>query len=230
MPSGIPCVDHNGNRYSSISEMCRHYKISEKKYHKRIKAGYSIKAALTGEGIKQNKKQSMDFNGGIFSSEKEMCYAYGISNSTFRSRIKSGWSLEDALTTTPEILVYGNEHEGKIITMENGLDAKIVKYEDHEHVEIMFEDGEIVHGTIGNFYSGSIAHPKLSRRKWSQYGCMTVRNISMNLYKCICQECKNQNLDICTSEGITINHRNGKYIMTAKEIIAHNKMHDMKHV
>ena len=39
-----------------------------------------------------------DHLGNEFNTQKEMCKYYGVSTTTFRERIKKGWSLKEALT------------------------------------------------------------------------------------------------------------------------------------
>lgn len=51
-----------------------------------------------------------DFNGTMFPNEKEMCRYYGIEQTTFRSRIKHGIDLKNALTVSPENIV--SDHLG----------------------------------------------------------------------------------------------------------------------
>lgn len=41
------CKDHLGNMYSSITDMCRFYKITRSTYKNRIKLGWSLKDTLT---------------------------------------------------------------------------------------------------------------------------------------------------------------------------------------
>lgn len=44
-----PQIDHLGNRFNSIAEMCTAWKLSSKEYIVRRKRGYTLEEALTGE-------------------------------------------------------------------------------------------------------------------------------------------------------------------------------------
>ena len=46
-PDRIPCIDHYGNEFSSIIEMCKKYNVSYNRYSRRIGIGWSIEEALT---------------------------------------------------------------------------------------------------------------------------------------------------------------------------------------
>lgn len=42
-----PCTDHKGNKFSSVSEMCRTYGMTEYVYYQRICNGWPQERALT---------------------------------------------------------------------------------------------------------------------------------------------------------------------------------------
>ena len=97
------CIDHLGNKYKNITDMCNHYNITTDTYYYRIKAGWSIENALLAK--KSEKALGItcqDHLGTVYSSKSEMCKKYGINRCTFNQRIKNGWSLEDALTKVTE--------------------------------------------------------------------------------------------------------------------------------
>lgn len=85
------CIDHKGNKYCSVREMCKAYDIDHSTFRHRITVGMSLEEALT-------KNEIYDYKGNAFRSELEMCKAYHIDNSTFRYRIREGFSVEEALT------------------------------------------------------------------------------------------------------------------------------------
>ena len=47
MPAKIKTLDHLGNEYDSVSDMCRAYGISIRLYYDRLNRKYSLKEALT---------------------------------------------------------------------------------------------------------------------------------------------------------------------------------------
>lgn len=97
-----PCKDHLDNEYPNIKQMCKHYDIHPATYYARIKNGWSIEDALTTPaGVsKYSEKRGYikDHKGNLFINTTEMCKLYRIPYEAYRSRIKNGWSIEDALT------------------------------------------------------------------------------------------------------------------------------------
>lgn len=95
----IPCEDHLGHKYASISKMCKKWGVERTTYAERIKSGMSIKEALTTEATYvNNAKKCEDHLGNKYETLKDMCATYGISTSMYRSRINRGMSVRDALT------------------------------------------------------------------------------------------------------------------------------------
>ena len=96
-----PCKDHMGNKFPSITAMCKHYGIGIDTFNKRINEKHmSLEDALTTPVKKQKPIPCKDHLGNEFPSKKAMCKYYGINPCTFKDRIdKKQMSLEDALTT-----------------------------------------------------------------------------------------------------------------------------------
>lgn len=127
--SGKTVSDHLGNTYQSVKEMCAAHAVNPSTYQCRIRNGYTVEEALTGNRKKvvqppspkvptTKKEQSTkkvvppkkpkdsvtDHLGNEYGSILEMCQAYGIRVDTFKYRLKHGSSLEDALTRTPSMV------------------------------------------------------------------------------------------------------------------------------
>lgn len=98
MPIKQPCLDHLGNEFDSIKNMCIHWGIPSHTFQYRINKGWSLKDALTTP-IRETSKVCYDHNNNKFKSMSDMCIHWGIPIRTFCHRINQGWSLEDALTT-----------------------------------------------------------------------------------------------------------------------------------
>jgi hypothetical protein len=99
-------IDHLGNEFTSISDMCKFWNMTRSTYNARIKNGWSIERALTEPQRQVNMKRQKwtDHKGNDFPSLNAMCEAYGITHHTFHTRVtKLGWSVEKALTT-PNII------------------------------------------------------------------------------------------------------------------------------
>ena len=101
------CKDHLGNVYSSISDMCGFYGITQSRYYRRVKCGWTLRETLTiplgsrrpnKTRIPSNALQVKDHLGNIYASISEMCRHYKITKSAYSSRIERGWTLEEALT------------------------------------------------------------------------------------------------------------------------------------
>lgn len=104
-------IDHKGNEFVSVSELCKHWNIGRSTFNARIKNGWPIEDALTTPCKKINsteKQEWTDHLGNKFESLNDMCKTYGVTHYTFRTRMqKLGWSLEDALN--PNIAINNNE-------------------------------------------------------------------------------------------------------------------------
>lgn len=110
-----PCADHKGNRYASHNEMLAAYGLSRQTYHNRKKAGWSLQDILerplpnrrgTEKPSAPDKRTPChDHLGNGFESVKAMCARWGVAPSTYRYRIKTGRSLEQALTGVPPAAV-----------------------------------------------------------------------------------------------------------------------------
>ncbi len=91
--------DHLGNKYSSIRKMCNTYGISTATFYRRKdKLGMSLEDILTKD-IRNNHFKTTDHKGKVFDTKEDMCKAYNITSSRLDNRLKSGMSLEKALTT-----------------------------------------------------------------------------------------------------------------------------------
>jgi hypothetical protein len=94
------CHDHIGNSFPSKKAMCEHYGIPITVYHSRIRLGWSMEKSLTEPiaDVPGNTKTATDHTGQKFRSISEMCKAWNITRSLYNIRIKSGCSIEEALT------------------------------------------------------------------------------------------------------------------------------------
>lgn len=92
-------VDHKGNEFSSISEMCSFWNMDEDVYRHRIWCNWSIENALTVPvNNKIRSKACVDHKGNKFDSIQEMCKFWGISQTLYTMRRKNNWDLARALT------------------------------------------------------------------------------------------------------------------------------------
>lgn len=101
-------TDHIGNKYMSIKDMCLRYGISYCTYYYRNKYGWDIERILTepvkhivykmADPFASRRKPCKDHNGVEYASIGEMCKNNNISQSLYCYRIKSGFTLKQALT------------------------------------------------------------------------------------------------------------------------------------
>lgn len=102
MIAGKKCVDHLGNEFKSIKEMCAANNIPYTLYFSRVKCGMSLEDIFTKPQMSiemHSGKKCKDHLGNEYESISKMCRTYSIHRYTFYRRRLSGWSLEDALTT-----------------------------------------------------------------------------------------------------------------------------------
>lgn len=99
-PTAKPCVDHLGEHYPNILSMCKKWGVTKAAYSWRIKSGWTLEEALTGdkEFINPFSKKCRDHLGNEYVSISQMCKVWGISKGTYDYRIKCKWSKEKALT------------------------------------------------------------------------------------------------------------------------------------
>lgn len=96
--------DHLGNPFDTIKEMCKYYKILPSTFRYRIDKGWELEKALTIQSRVQTKSGLMDHLGNVYKSERDMCEHFGIDSGTYRTRIKSGWSMKQALETPAKLM------------------------------------------------------------------------------------------------------------------------------
>lgn len=98
-------TDHLGQSYPSISAMCRAWGVSTALYYARLQRGKTLEEALGpyDPALDKRTKACTDHLGQEFPSKKEMCEAWGLRVGTFEKRLKSGFTLEEALTRDPSI-------------------------------------------------------------------------------------------------------------------------------
>ncbi len=89
MNTKIPCTDHKGTTYESITKMCSAYGISPPLYLKRIERGWSIQEALEG------KQPYFSRDGKDYYSQKEVCDEFKIHPNSFRLKLKNGYSIDE---------------------------------------------------------------------------------------------------------------------------------------
>ena len=88
-------IDHLGNKFKTIEEMCEYHNTEPSVYNTRRKRGMTVEQALTA--VKMIRGVAIDPFGNNFNSVKDMCKAYNISISVFRARLREGWEAEEAL-------------------------------------------------------------------------------------------------------------------------------------
>ena len=86
------CIDHLGNRFNSVIDMCNYYHVKPCTYYERLEHGNTLEQALIGI------KQVFDHMGNRYTKVLDMCHAYGVSTGRYYWRRKHGWSVEEALT------------------------------------------------------------------------------------------------------------------------------------
>lgn len=93
------CVEFKGNVFPSIQSMSKKYEVPYVSILYHISKGMTPVEALEYLLSKEKaKRKVIDHLGNSFSSYNKMANFYGITLGTLSSRLKCGWSLEEALT------------------------------------------------------------------------------------------------------------------------------------
>lgn len=91
-------ITYDGITYPSVAAAGRAFGLTPKMIIDRLKAGYSVKEALTTPKNFLTSHLAKDHLGKIYSSLSAMCRAYGLKVNTVRYRLDAGLSIKDALT------------------------------------------------------------------------------------------------------------------------------------
>ena len=102
-------VDHLGNEFRTVHDMCKHWHLSYDTLRKRLKKGLSLEKTLT-TAVQDNR--ITDHTGQEFDSKTAMCKKWGIPVKRFTDRIEKGMSLEEALTAPIKSLKQCKDHLG----------------------------------------------------------------------------------------------------------------------
>jgi hypothetical protein len=120
-------VDHLGNEFKTVKEMCNYWGISLKSYsRRRCVNGLSLEEALTmRRGV--GRSSVTDHKGVTYALKRDMAAAYGLHISTLMARLARGWSVERALTEN--VKEHSNAYNG------SGIEGAVVcpdgiKYKD----------------------------------------------------------------------------------------------------
>ncbi len=93
-------TDHLENTYRNQKDMCKYYGIKIGTFKNRRTLGWSLEEALTLPPVDiRHGNRAIDHLGNAYLNREDMCEHYGIDVGTFYSRIGSGRTIEEALTT-----------------------------------------------------------------------------------------------------------------------------------
>ena len=93
-------VDHTGQRFSSVYEMCNYWGIKEGTYQRKIKKGSTKEEALTQL---RSKNRAIEYKGTTYKSLKELADAFGVNYGTLVGRLSCKKSLDEALQSRERI-------------------------------------------------------------------------------------------------------------------------------
>lgn len=97
MPKPIE-VEYSGVKYPSLKEFCRECNLDYNLISGRVLSGWSLEDAINKPRIYNNKAKGFSYNGNEYSSISSFCKEHGLNYQFVRSRLKRGWSLEDAIS------------------------------------------------------------------------------------------------------------------------------------
>lgn len=98
--SKIPVQDHLGNWYSSKAKRAEHFHLPQRTIDDRLKNGLTLEEALTRPANRiSNAIAVQDHLGNWYDSKTKRAEHYGLTAEIVDQRLKSGRTLEEALTT-----------------------------------------------------------------------------------------------------------------------------------
>lgn len=116
LSTGKIVTDHTGQEFPSVNAMCEHWGVSANVFDYRFKVKkLSLEKSLTNKLRK--RKGVYDHLGQEFSSASEMCKHWGVRFTTYKRRLKTGYSLEEALTK-------GRYEERRVLSPEGKTDTR----------------------------------------------------------------------------------------------------------
>lgn len=130
-----PVTDHLGNQFESKSAMYAYYDKPHNTVENRLRRGWTLEQALTIDNSSNAAKVNFgktckDHLGNEYNSIRIMCEKYGITEKIYWGRIRTGWSVEKALTTPivtqPKNSKEITDHEGHVFPSKQ----KMCKYWD----------------------------------------------------------------------------------------------------
>lgn len=94
--------------YDSIQELCKTYGISTTTYYRRVNTLKMEPLDALTVDLRKNRYGCKDHLGNEYRSKKEMCDKYNIEVSIFSTRIKNGYTVEEALTLPVNKSIHDN--------------------------------------------------------------------------------------------------------------------------
>lgn len=91
-----PCVDHLGNKFSSLTALCEHYKIDVPVFYSRMQKNWSLKDALT-KPVHKVTTEEIIYNGVKYSTVNELFKKLNLNAPMGYYYLKKGRSLEDVI-------------------------------------------------------------------------------------------------------------------------------------
>lgn len=113
-------IDHLGNEFKTVKEMCKHWKISTSAYYDRKLKGLSLEQCLSTKHISCSANIVIDHLGNEFKSITEMCKYWNVSYSAYSGRIESNYTQEEALTK--DRIITGGFRESTVVSLEERTD------------------------------------------------------------------------------------------------------------
>lgn len=96
--------DHLGVEWPSVKAMCKAYNLSATLFNERKNSGMSLEEALTTPlNLKYRKHEYVDHLGKHYKNQTAMCMAWDVPPTTYKTRIKNGWTVKLALTLPTNI-------------------------------------------------------------------------------------------------------------------------------
>ena len=121
-------VEYNGVKYQSLKEFCYEFELNYELVKRRLRNGWSLEDAISKprERVCTNIAKGFSYNGKEYSSFKSFCKEHSLNYDLVKSRLRNGWSLEDAISKPARVRRNMNSRDSNMGFSYNGKEYSSV--------------------------------------------------------------------------------------------------------
>lgn len=91
-------IKYDGVKYPSVKKLCYELGLDCGLVRNRLSRGWSLEDAISKPRVDETMGKGFSYNGKEYSSISSFCKEYGLNYDLVKSRLKYGWSFEDAIS------------------------------------------------------------------------------------------------------------------------------------